>query len=87
MKLEIMLHILATIYIYVGLSICGLYLPGVGRSLSWLWHWVDDPGNRGTNPVTSLIFSCVAIYFRAVYNLQRHQRPLPLIQCIYGVGG
>ena len=30
---------------------------------------------------------CAAIHFPTVYNLQRHQRPVPLIPCIHGVGG
>ena len=29
----------------------------------------DDPGDRGTNPVTAITFSCDVIYFPAVYNL------------------
>ena len=38
-------------------------------------------------PVMAITFSCAAIHFSSVYNLQRHQRPLPLIPCLYGVGG
>ena len=37
--------------------------------------------------VTALTFSCAAIHFQAVYNLQRYQRPIPLIPSLYSVGG
>ena len=47
------------------------------KVLGW-WPW-----RRGTNLVT---FSCAAIHLLAVYNLQHHQRPVPLIPCLYGVG-
>ena len=40
----------------------------------------------GTNPATDITFSCAAIPFRAVYNLQHHQRPIPLIPSLYVVG-
>ena len=32
-------------------------------------------------------FSCAAVHFPALYNLQRHQRPVSLIPCLYGVSG
>ena len=54
----------------------------VGRYLSWLRH-----GDRGTNPTTAITFSCLAINFPTVLNLQHHQRPVPLISGLYGVGG
>ena len=52
-----------------------------------LRHRVGDPGDRGMIPITAITFSCAAIHLPAVYNLQRHQRPVPLLQCLYGVGG
>ena len=44
---------------------------------------------RGTNTnlLTAITFSCTAIYFLAVYNLQRHHRSVPLILCLDGVEG
>ena len=36
-------------------------------------------------PVTAITFSCAANHFPAVYNLQRHQRPVPLAPCLYSV--
>ena len=60
---------------------------GVGRYLSRLSHWVGDPGDTGRNPVTAITFSCAAIHFPIVYNLQHHQRSAPFIPCLYGVGG
>ena len=62
-------------------------LRGWGRSLSWLRHWVGDPGESGTNPITATTFSCVPIHFPTVHNLQRHKRQIPLTPCLYGVGG
>ena len=38
-------------------------------------------------PIMAITFSCAAIHIPAVYNLQRHQRPVPLVPCLYGVGG
>ena len=38
-------------------------------------------------PVTAITFSCAAFHFPAVYNLQHHQRPVPLTPGLYGVGG
>ena len=35
----------------------------------------------------ALTFSFAAIHIPAVYNLQRHQRPVACIPCLYGVGG
>ena len=50
--------------------------------------WADSsfgvPGDRDSNPITAIAFSCAAIYFLALYNLQHHHRPAP---CLYGVGG
>ena len=43
-----------------------------------LWVWI---------PVLAITFSCTAIHFPAVYNLQHHQTALPLIPGLYGVGG
>ena len=39
--------------------------------------------------VPAITFSCATIHFQAMYNLQRHQRPDPLIVIphLYGVGG
>ena len=39
-------------------------------------------------PVTGITFSCAAIHDLTVYNLQHHQRPVPLIviPCLFGVG-
>ena len=45
-----------------------------------------DPADRGTNPVTPITFSYAAIHLPTVYNLQRQQRPVSLIPCLYGVG-
>ena len=50
--------------------------------LSWLRHWVGDPGDRGTNFVTAITCSCPAIHFPAMYNLQCHERPVPFIPCL-----
>ena len=35
----------------------------VGRWLSWLRHWVGNPGDRGRNAVTAITFNCAAIHF------------------------
>ena len=35
--------------------------------------------------VMAITFSCAAINFPAVYNLQLHQKPVPLIPCLCGV--
>ena len=37
--------------------------------------------------VMAITFSCAAIHFPAVYNLQHHQRSVPLKPFLYGVGG
>ena len=52
---------------------------GMERQVSWLRHWVGDHEERGSNPVTAITFSSVAIHFLAV--------PVPRIPCLYGVGG
>ena len=36
-------------------------------------------------PVSAIIFSCAAIHFPAVYNLQQHQWSVSLMPCLYGV--
>ena len=46
-----------------------------------------DPGDRGTNPLTGITFSCAVVNIPAMYNLQHHQRPVALIPCLYSVGG
>ena len=43
--------------------------------------------DMGMNSFTAITFICAAIHFPAVYNLWRHQRPVPLIPCLYDVGG
>ena len=58
---------------------------GVRKWLSWLGHC--DPGDRGTNPVNTTTFSCAAINFLAVYNLWSYQKSVPIIPCLFGVGG
>ena len=73
------------------------HIGGAWRSsLEWLTDgvgeiaqlvMVGDRGDRGMNPVTAITFSCPAIHFPAVYNLQHNQRPVPLIQFLYGVRG
>ena len=60
---------------------------GVEPQLSLLRHWIGDPADRDRNSVTAITFSCAAIHFPTVYNLQHHQRPVLLITCLYGVGG
>ena len=52
----------------------------------WLKHGVGDPGERGMNAISAIKFSCTAIHFPIVYNLQFHQMPVPLIACVYGIG-
>ena len=59
---------------------------GSGWGVSWLEHKVGDPGDRVQIPVTAITFSRAAIHFPTVYNLQCHQRPAPLIPCLYGAG-
>ena len=44
-------------------------------------------GKRVRISVTAITVSCAAIYFPAVYNLQRYQRPVSLILCLCAVGG
>ena len=39
------------------------------------------------NRVTAITFNCATIHSPAVYNIQRHQRPVPLIQYLDGVDG
>ena len=47
---------------------------------------VGAPVDKVIDPVTAITFSCAAIHFPGIYNLQLHQRPVPLISCLYGVG-
>ena len=50
----------------------------------------QDYGTLGTGVrilVMAITFNCTAIHFPVVYNLQGHQRPVPHIPCLYGVGG
>ena len=74
------------IYIYIRTYIITKE-RGWRRKLSWLRHWVGDPGNNGKNHVTAITFTSAAVNFPAVDKLQCHQRPIPLIPCLYGVGG
>ena len=46
--------------------------------------WFGDPGNRGMDPITAIIFSCSVIHFPAVYKLQRHQRRF--VPCLLSCG-
>ena len=55
--------------------------------MSIRYNSVGDPVDRGTNPVTAITFSCAAIHFPAVYNLRRHEKPVPHIPRLCGVGG
>ena len=59
----------------------------VREDSSVIRHGVGNPGHRGANPVTAITFSCAAILFSIVYNLRRHQNPVPLKPCPYSVGG
>ena len=54
----------------------------------WRVFW---PATVSTQPsifvsLCAITFSCAAIQFPTVYNLQCHQRPVPLIPCLFGVG-
>ena len=62
---------------------CHLVLsgPGMRRYLSLMSHRAGDPGDSDMNPVIAVTFSCAAFHFLAVYNLQHHQRPVPLMLC------
>ena len=51
------------------------------KTLDWC-PWEND-----TYPVTAITFSCATIYFPSVYNLQGHQRSVPLIPSLQNVGG
>ena len=48
---------------------------------------IGDSEVSGTNPITALKCGRAEINFLSVYNLQRHQRPNPLMLWLYGVGG
>ena len=37
--------------------------------------------------VTAITFSCATIDFTTAHNLQSHHRSVPLITCLYGMGG
>ena len=63
----------------------------VGRWHNLLRHWVGDPGYMGMNRVTAITVRypailCMDYSIVVVYNLHRHQRPVPLIPCLYDVG-
>ena len=58
MPLLVLLHLFVILYGDVNVTECE-----VGRKLSWLRHWVGDPGERGTNHVTAITFNCAAIHF------------------------
>ena len=59
---------------------------GVGRKLSWLERGVGVLWGTGVRiPVTAIIFSCAAIHFLDAYDLQHHQRAVPLMPSPYGV--
>ena len=45
------------------------------------------PGTGVQIPVIEITFSSAAIHFTAVYNLQRHQRSVPLTPWLHGVVG
>ena len=77
----------ALVYIDKRLGTSTKLSNGVRGWLSWLRHWVADSGDRGTNPVIAITFSCAAIHVPTVYNSQHHQRSLSVIPCLYGVGG
>ena len=69
-------------------SLHTLLLGLLGRYVSWLRRWVCDLGGTWARIlITTVTFSCVAIHFPTVYNLQHHQRSVPLTSCLYGVGG
>ena len=59
--------------------------PGGGEIAQLPRAQLGDPGDRGINPATAT-FSRAAIHLSAVYYLQRHQRPVYLMSCLYGVG-
>ena len=61
-----------------------IYILGRVEIAQLVTALVDDPGVRGTNPVTAITFSYVAIHFQAVYNLH-HEKAVHLIP--YHVGG
>ena len=48
---------------------------------------LGDPVVRSMNPLTPITLSCDTIHFPAVYNMQSHQKPVPIIPCLNGVGG
>ena len=51
-------------------------MEGVGE----IAHWVGDSVEEVTTAVTAITFGCAAIHFPTVYNLERHQRPVPFIK-------
>ena len=58
-----------------------------GGEIAQLVKALGYPGDNGANHVAAITLSCAAIHFSAVYNLQHHQRPVPLIPCLFGAGG
>ena len=48
--------------------------------------WDKSPWGQGVRIlVTAITFSWATIHFPTLYNLQRHQRPVPIMPCLYGV--
>ena len=45
----------------------------------------QGPGDRDMNSVTAITFSCAAVHYLAVYNLQCHQRPVPHTYIVWEV--
>ena len=56
---------------------CCRYRSGQIAQLVRVWGVTLGTGVRIS--VMAITFNCAAIHFLAVYNLQRHQRPVPLI--------
>ena len=61
---------------------------GVGR-LAYLVKFTGSMTlvKRYTNHVTAMTFSCATMQCHVMYKLQRNQRSVPVIPCLYGVGG
>ena len=72
---------------YIGLPFVHSDLKNLNKVGEDLTHGALDSGDRGMNPISTITFSYAAIHFRAVYHLQNHQRPVPPMPCLYGVGG
>ena len=68
---------------------CQIFSAARGGELAQLvrgWGYVTM-GTWVRIQITAVTFSFAAIHFLTVYNLQLHQRPVPLIPSLYGVGG